>query len=147
MISRSLIFIAGATLATSAFAQQGQQRPIAYPSQGQSEAQQVRDQDECYSWAQNNTGINLAEIDPEQESGRAERARGAATGAVAGGAIGGITGGRGSVGTGAGVGAVLGLVQGRQQAQQNRSSQEQARVDTFNRAWATCMEGRGYSVR
>lgn len=134
------------------------QQPIVYPARGQSPTQQNRDEGECHVWAKNSTGIDPAVIAKQpvpQETGPAtgggERARGAVRGAVGGAAIGAIAG---DTGTGAGVGAVVGTMRGGREARQNqaaRNQQAQAQrdqtIDTYYRAYAACMEGRGYTIR
>lgn len=129
-----------------------QAKPIAYPSKGQSGPQQQKDDGECYVWAKNNTGIDPAAVAtaPPPPSGPAvgggERATGALRGAVVGGIIGGSDGAR----TGAGVGVVAGGMRARQNQrsrQASAQSQNQGAIDTFNRAFAACMEGRGYTIK
>jgi hypothetical protein len=134
-----------------------QAQPIAYPAKGQSPQRQQKDDGECHGWAKRNTGIDPAEVAaaPPPPSGPAvgggERAAGALRGALGGAAIGAIAG---DAGKGAGVGAVAGTMAGgaraRQQQQAQQSSaqaQQQASVDTFYRAYAACMEGRGYTTK
>lgn len=126
-----------------------------YPSQGQSMEQQSRDEVDCRAWAQQQTGFDPSR-GPAYVGGSTAQgqmvggaARGAALGAV-GGAIGGDAG-RGAA-IGAGVGATAGLMRrGRQrQAQQQRQQQEIDRhnqqMANYNRGFATCMQGRGYTV-
>ena len=100
------------------------------------------------------------------EKGKGGGVRGAALGAAGGTAIGAITG---SAGKGAGAGAVAGTLaggaaqrSGNTQAQQKAAAQAKAKVekehqeqmlaheegqDTFQRAFAACMDARGYSVK
>jgi uncharacterized membrane protein len=82
--------------------------------------------------------------------GGGERARGAARGALGGAAIGAIGG---DTGKGAGAGAVVGTMAGGRQARQNRDARnqqaqgaQQDALNTFNRGYAACMTGRGYTV-
>lgn len=145
----------GVLLATAAAALA--QQPIVYPARGQSTAQQAKDDGECFSWAKGSTGIDpltLAANPPAQETGPAtgggERLSGAGRGALGGAAIGAIAG---NTGKGAGVGAVVGTMAGGRQARQNQEARNtqsqtahQQQVATFNRAYSTCMSGRGYSV-
>lgn len=133
-----------------------QAAPVAYPAKGQSAQQQQADESACYSWAKSNTGI-----DPQQVAatpppsgpavGGGERVQGAARGAAGGAVIGAITG---DAGKGAAVGAAAGTMVGGSRARQNRraqqanAQQQQAgAMDTFNRAFAACMQGRGYTVQ
>jgi hypothetical protein len=60
----------------------------------------------------------------------------------------------GDAGKGAAIGAVGGTVVGgsrarrnQRAAQANSQAQTQGAMDTFNRAFAACMEGRGYTVK
>jgi Glycine zipper len=130
---------------------------VPYPSKGQSPSQQDRDEGECYAWAKKQTGIDpmATASAPAPSSGAAvgggERVRGAARGAAGGAAIGAIAG---DAGKGAGVGAVVGTMAGGRQARQNKAAKqqqaEQAKaqtLQTFNRAFGACMEGRGYVVK
>ncbi|HVK54249.1 MAG TPA: glycine zipper domain-containing protein [Burkholderiales bacterium] len=141
----------------SVIAGHAQAQSIAYPAKGQSSQRQQKDDGECYGWAKRNTGIDPAAVaaEPPPPAGPAvgggERAAGAMRGALGGAAIGAIAG---DAGKGAGVGAVAGTMAGgaraRQRQQEQQSSaqaQKQGAVDTFNRAYAACMEGRGYTIR
>jgi hypothetical protein len=127
------------------------QKPIAYPARGQNASQQAKDDGQCYSWAKGSTGIDpavLAANPPAQETGPAvgggERLSGAGRGALGGAAIGAIAGD-----TGKGAGTMAGGRRARQnQEARNTQSQtaHQQQLATFNRAYAACMSGRGYSV-
>jgi YMGG-like Gly-zipper len=134
-----------------------QSKPIAYPAKNQSAQQQQRDDGECYSWAKSSTGIDpaTAAAAPPAPTGPAvgggERVQGAARGAAGGAVIGAVAG---DAGKGAAIGAVTGTVVGGHRARQNRRAQQadaqaqsQGAVDTYNRAYAACMEGRGYTIR
>jgi len=61
---------------------------------------------------------------------------GAAVGAIAG-----------DAGKGAAAGAVLGGVRGRRQSMAAQQAQQQETRSAYDRAFAACMEGRGYTVR
>lgn len=134
-----------------------QQRPIAYPAKGQSAQQQQADEGQCYSWAKNNTGVDPTKVasTPPPPSGPAvgggERVGGAARGAAGGAVIGAIAG---DAGKGAAIGATAGTMAGGMRARQNRRAQQanaqaqtQGSMDTFNRAFAACMQGRGYTIQ
>lgn len=134
-----------------------QSKPIAYPAKGQSQQKQQQDDGACYSWAKSNTGVDPAAVAnaPPPPSGPAvgggERVQGAARGAAGGAVVGAIAG---DAGKGAAVGAATGTVVGGSRARQNRraatassQSQNQGAIDTFNRAYAACMEGRGYTIK
>ncbi len=108
-------------------------QPYVYPSRGQSQSQVDRDKSECARWARNNTGY--AGADPYRPGG--DVVRGAAKGAI----IAGIA--DGDAGRGAAVGAIGGgLFGGIRHQQRNDAARNQ-----FDRAYAACLEGRGYTVR
>ena len=129
--------------------------PIVYPSQGQTMQQQSQDEAQCRGWAQQNTGFNPYQGPPQYSSGSSGggalggAARGAALGAI-GGAIAGDAGKGAAIG--AGIGGVGGLMRrGRQkasadQANQQAMAQYNQGLANFNRAFATCVQGRGYAV-
>jgi hypothetical protein len=134
------------------------QKPIAYPAKGQNSAQQQKDDAECYAWAKQTTGIDPAAVassPPPQQTGPAvgggQRVRGAARGAAGGAAIGAIAG---DAGAGAGAGAIVGTMAGGRQARQQQAAQnqqaaaqQQELINTHQRAFSACMEGRGYTIR
>ncbi|HZI83232.1 MAG TPA: glycine zipper family protein [Casimicrobiaceae bacterium] len=155
MVRPSTLVIAAAlsAFAVSAYSQ----KPIVYPAKGQSAQQKQKDDKECLAWAKQDTGIDpkAASAPPPQQTGPAtgggERVRGAARGAVGGAVIGGIAG---DAGTGAAVGAAAGTMAGgararRNQAAQNEQAktQQQETLNTYYRAYAACMEGRGYTIK
>jgi hypothetical protein len=123
------------------------QNVIAYPSKGQSQQTQDQDRYACHSWAVQQSGYDpsrsAAQVPPPNGSGLMRGAtRGAAVGAV-GGAIG------GNAGKGAGIGAATGALVGGmrrqyQYGQQQVSTAQQG--DLYDRAFGTCMQGRGYTV-
>ncbi len=146
-----------ALLAALPCAALAQQRPIAYPAKGQSQAKQDKDDGECQVWARNKTGVDpavTAANPPPQETGPAvgggERLRGAARGALGGAAIGAIGG---DTGKGAGIGAVAGTMAGGHRARQNQAARNESarqgqaqQIDSYNRAYSACMSGRGYTM-
>ena len=82
----------GAAILSLAFAAAAQ-KPVVYPAKKQSQAQQGKDDGECYVWAKQNTGIDPANPPkssapppPEQKKG------GVVKGAAAGAAVGAIGG-------------------------------------------------------
>ena len=130
---------------------------FAYPKKGQPQEQFEKDQFECHKWATGQTGVDptkpqqAAAAPPPQQGGAVKgAARGAAVGAI-GGAIAGDAGKGAAVG--AGVGAAGGAMrqgsQNRQaaQAQQQAQAQAQAGRSQYDKAYAVCLEGRGYQVR
>ncbi|MBA2960916.1 MULTISPECIES: hypothetical protein [Ramlibacter] len=130
-------------------------KPIAYPAKGQSQQQQTKDDGECGGWATQQTGVNPNAPPPVAAAPAQGRVGGGmARGAVAGATIGAI--GDNDVGEAAAKGAVIGGVargarnRSNQEAaaQQNQQSQAQyaQNLDTFHRAWGSCMAGRGYTL-
>jgi hypothetical protein len=156
---------------------------FAFPRNGQSADQQLKDESECYGMAKQRTGIDAQAPPPEglsdeekklaqeqaaenAKQAQGGRLRGAARGAAGGAAIGAIAG---DAGKGAGAGAVAGTMRGgmaqrsanaqskQQAAAQTAAAQKkaeeemlrnhQAGVDTFQRAFAACMDARNYSVK
>lgn len=131
-----------------------------YPSKGQSNQQQKKDEFECYKWAVEQSGIdplNLPKVEtPAPATGPTGGAVvGAAKGAAAGVAIGAIAG---DAGKGAAIGAVTGALAGRRagqqvQAQQNKQAQakaaatEQEMKNSFAKAFSVCIEGKGYTIK
>ncbi|WP_035883621.1 YMGG-like glycine zipper-containing protein [Cupriavidus metallidurans] len=152
----AIVLISGA-LPGMARAQMIPQKPIAYPTRGQSSYQQSNDDGACYSWARQQTGIDPLQIAsspvPVIVPG-GERVRGAAGGAAAGAVVGAIAGdaGKGAA-AGAAAGTIAGGVAHRQQRRQAvaTSAQIQANngwaVTSYWQAWRACMTGRGYSVQ
>jgi hypothetical protein len=141
----ALIAVALAAFATVSVAQ----KPSVYPAKKQTAQQQKQDDGECLAWAKKDTGIDPAAASQPapQKTGPAvgggERLKGAAGGAV----IGGIAG---DAGAGAAVGTVVGGAKARknQQAQNQQAQQQQQQArNTYYKAYAACMEGRGYTVK
>jgi YMGG-like Gly-zipper len=150
---------------------QGAPKQIVYPGKGQSADQQAKDEGECHAWSMKSTGIDpaapppaVAAPPPQQAAAPSgQRARGAVRGAAAGAVIGEVA--SNDADEGAKIGAVAGVMAGGRQKrqaeahaqQQNANAQAQAqhdaaaaqaaRMDTFNRARAACLEGKGYVVK
>lgn len=145
-----LLAVAAAAFSLSAQAQQ----PIAYPAKGQDQAQQNKDAGECQVWAKQQTGVDPAAVaqsanQPPPPAQKGQRVKGAAAGAVVGGVVDGGDGAR----TGAAVGMVAGGSRQRQERraaqsqQQSQQQQAQGQMQTYNRAYSACMEGRGYTMK
>jgi hypothetical protein len=141
----ALIAVTLAAFTTVSFAQ----KPSVYPAKKQTAQQQKQDDGECLAWAKKDTGIDpVAASQPAPQKtgpavGGGERLKGAAGGAV----IGGIAG---DAGAGAAIGTVVGGAKARQnQKAQNQQAQQQqqATLNTYYKAYAACMEGRGYTVK
>jgi len=151
-----LSLAAGLTLLVASAA--GAQQVFVYPQKGQTPQQQAADQGQCQQWAQQQTGYNpMAPPPPPQGQGSApqgEVARGAVRGAAVG-AVGGAI--AGDAGKGAAAGAAAGGLLGgmrrndriRQEEAQtaNYQAQNSQATATFNRAYAACLSGRGYTVQ
>jgi hypothetical protein len=157
---RTLLCVCTALAIMAIFAAHASAEPIVYPAKGQSDAKMSKDKSACTQWAEKETGINPAapptsttHNSPQAVGGR--RLRGGARGAAGGAAIGAIAG---DAGKGAAIGAVAGGMRGgmeqrkerkaeEQQAQTQAATQQQQTMSTFNRAYAACLEGRGYTVK
>jgi hypothetical protein len=137
-------FLVGAQLLFGAVAVRSE--VFVYPAKGQSADQQGKDEYECSKWAKSQSGVDPGAPPPQQHVGQhaGGAARGAARGAAAGAAIGAIAG---DAGKGAGIGAVAGGVRGRRgsmAAQQQGMAEER---NAYDRAFAVCLEGRGYTTK
>ena len=109
-----------------------------YPAKGQSVEQQTRDSNECAGWAQQQSNYN-----PSSDTAKGAGV-GLALGALGGAALGAATGAIvGSPGTGAAVGAVAGGATG---AAVGGTKGYGSGKDGYDKAYAACMTGRGYSV-
>ena len=131
-----------------------------FPAKDQSKEQQDKDENDCYKWAVEQSGvdpINPPKVEAQQvEKGPDGSAVvGAAKGAAVGAAVGAICG---DAGQGAAVGAVAGGLGGmrskkvgdaKQQAAADQSAQQQqqALMDKFKKAYTACLEGKGYTVK
>jgi hypothetical protein len=147
VIAATLVIVAVAT-ATEA------QQLHAYPQRGQSAEQQARDKSECQGWAAQQPGaspMTSAPPPPSTAPPQGEALRGAARGAAVG-AVGGAIGG--DAGKGAAIGAATGAVFGGlrrasavQRDQEAQTQAQNAQVQNFSRAYAACLQARGYSVQ
>lgn len=132
---------------------------IVYPAKGQSPKQMEQDKYQCYGWAKNNSGFDpMQATSPSAHAQQSTQQRGLLRGGARGAALGAVGGAiGGDAGTGAAIGAATGAMIGgmrrrdsrRQQDQANAQSQPQyqAAKSNYDRAYAVCLEGRGYSVR
>ena len=118
-----------------------------YPAKGQTPQQQQKDQADCHGWAMQQSGVNPGAMAPPPSGPTGQVARTAGRGAAVG-AVGGAIGG--NAGKGAAIGAATGaLVGGMRRADQRRAAeqaQSQASAE-YGRAYAACLEGRGYTVK
>lgn len=131
--------------------------PIVYPAKGQSKDKMEKDKYACYQWAKEQT-----KFDPMQAPAPAATAtqpqgspvRSAAKGAAGGAIIGAVAG---DAGKGAAIGAAAGGTVGvakkrraekeQQAAAQNQAASADQKRSEYNRAWAACLEGKGYTVK
>jgi hypothetical protein len=160
IMTRQIIIAASLMMLTSTAMAAG---IIIYPAKGQSAELQKTDEGACLSWASGQTGFDptapmqTTSAPPPVQEPTTSAGRGMLRGALGGLAIGAIAG---DAGKGAAIGAGSGLLVGgarrrgqTQQAyaqqdewaQQQVASYQQSQND-FNRAYATCLQGRGYSV-
>lgn len=131
----------------------------AHPAKGQSKTQQANDESICYKSARSKTGVDPANLPPATAAPTTVRqggaVRGAAGGAAGGAAIGAIAG---NAGQGAAIGALVGGIAGRGRqnalnnaeqhyAQANAQSQRSQSMNNFRRAFAACLESKGYTVK
>src|SRR5262245_47395854 len=114
-----------------------------YPARGQSPQQQQQDQQQCQGWAMQQSGPPAPPTSGPQGQGLRSAGRGAAVGA-GGGAIGGDAGKGAAIG--AATGALVGGMRRRDQRRQEEAAQAQY-SDSISRAYAACLEGRGYTVK
>ena len=141
-----------------------------YPAKEQNPEQQHKDETECYTWASSQTGIDPtgpatapAAVQKAENPAKGARVAGAARGAARGAVIGDIA--DDDAGNGAAVGATVGTIRGgaqkrrgrRAAAEQTKQAQAQAqqqaaatdtqKMDTFKKAYSTCVQGRGYTAQ
>ncbi len=117
-----------------------------YPQKGQSQKQQDIDTAECGRWAKQESGVDPNAPAPQEQVGQHTRGAvgGAARGAAVGAAVGAIAG---DAGKGAGAGAVVGGVAGRRGSKRAAQASQAESQTSYARAFAACMEGRGYTVK
>lgn len=131
-----------------------------FPAKDQKPDQQAKDEQACYSWAVEQSGVdplNMAATKPDTvaKGPDGSAVKGAAKGALAGVAIGAIAG---DAGKGAAIGAAAGGMGGlagkkkkdakkEEQAKQTAAATDQAKTDNFKKAYSACLEGKGYTVK
>jgi outer membrane lipoprotein SlyB len=142
---------------------------VVYPAKGQSNEQTEKDKFECYGWAKGQTGFDPMQMPTASSPAPAKGDKSVAGGAVGGGVLGGlggaaigaIVGGKSGAKKGVAIGGLSGGVLGgmhshsqNQQADQKReqwekqqTSQYMQQRNAYNRNYAACLEGRGYSVK
>jgi hypothetical protein len=131
-----------------------------FPAKEQKPEQQAKDEQACYSWAVEQSGIDpltmqATKPDTVAKGPDGSAVKGAAKGAVVGVAIGAIAG---DAGKGAAIGAAAGGMGGaagrkkkqaaqEQQATQTAAATDAAKIDSFKKAYSACLEGKGYTVK
>lgn len=145
------------------------QDPIVFPAKGQSNEQTEQDKYQCYGWAKGQTGFDPMRTptatSPAPYQQKKSVGGSALKGGVAGGAGGAIIGAIAGGGKGAKKGAAIGGLTGgafggirssrqnsksrkqQQQWEQQQANQYMQRRNTYNRAYAACLEGKGYTVK
>ncbi|MGD8241835.1 MAG: hypothetical protein PVF55_00935 [Desulfobacterales bacterium] len=140
---------------------------VVYPAKGQSQDQTEKDKYECYNWAKQESNFDpmktptASSPPPAKEKETGGAVKGAVGGGLLGAGIGAIAGGKSGAGKGALIGGGGGaLVGGMRRSDQKKREQQrqqqwereqvanyQAGRNAYNRAYAACLEGRGYSVK
>ena len=122
------------------------QRLYIYPQKGQSQKQQDIDNAECERWAKAQSGVDPSAPPTPGQPGQHARGAlgGAARGAGLGAAVGAIAG---DAGKGAAAGAAVGGVAGRRRSKVAQQAKKAEATSSYQRAFAACMEGRGYTVK
>jgi hypothetical protein len=140
--SAGLAIALGTVVCSVALAQQ----LFVYPQKGQTQKQQDVDTAECQRWAKTQSGVDPNA--PQQPGQPGEHAGGTLGGAARGAALGaGVGAIAGDAGKGAGAGAVVGGVAGRRRSKMRKQAAQAQATNSFQRAFAACMEGRGYTVK
>jgi len=142
---------------------------VVYPAKGQSNEQLEKDKFECYSWAKGQTGFDPMQMPTASSPAPSKGDKSVAGGVVGGGLLGGVggavIGGIASGKSGAKKGAAIGGLSGgalggmrsssqnkqanakREQWEREQASQYMQQRNLYNRNYAACLEGRGYSVK
>jgi hypothetical protein len=126
-----------------------------YPAKDQSAEQQEKDKFECYSWAKNDSGFDpMAVPKTTTPAPTAEKKKGGAVGAIGGKVFGSSSK---TTKRSAAAGALVGgarqsssnkqVEQDQKQWEQQESANYANNRNNYNRAYAACLEGRGYSVK
>jgi len=152
---RVAIIIAGIALFIGSSARADE--PIVYPAKGQSSAQQERDEYECHQWATKDTGVDpeaLAEQKLQTPTPSAQHEGGALRGAGMGAAGGAMEGdAAGGAARGFGIGRMVSVMRAKKKLREQQSNgsadaaQIQGQLEKYDRAYAACLTGRGYSVK
>jgi hypothetical protein len=133
-----------------------------FPAKEQTPEQQSSDEQACYSWAVQQSGVDPLNMTPTKaqpvdKSPDGSVVAGAAMGAMGGAIVGGMVHPHQHSGGAAAAGAMMGAMAGaahkskkdaqkEQQAQQAAAATDKAKIDSFRKAYTTCLQGKGYSV-
>jgi len=99
-----------------------------YPTKGQTQDQLITDEAHCYSWAKQQTGIDPTTVKPNTDSAqKAAKAKADSMGAH-------------------GRKKKAAEQQSEQQATMQAQGQANQQVESFRKAMAACLEGRGYTA-
>jgi hypothetical protein len=135
------IILATVMVASAVFAQTAP-KVFVYPNKGQSKDQQSNDTATCQQFA------NEQAPQSQPQTGVGTHARGTVGGAAKGAAVGAAVGAiAGDAGKGAGAGAVVGGVAGRRGSKRGQQEAQAGAQNDWARAFAACMESKGYSVK
>jgi hypothetical protein len=130
-----------------------------YPKNGQSAEQTDKDKYECYNWAKGDTGFDPMALPTTTTAkpGGKKKSGTAVMGGLGGAGVGALLGGKKGAKKG---GLAGGLIGGVTQHSHNQQVQDEKRQwkqqesanyannrNNYNRAYAACLEGRGYSVK
>jgi hypothetical protein len=156
-----IVFLVAIVAGTAGYAQE----PIIFPAKGQSDEQMDQDKYTCYTWAKKESKFDPMAVPtasappPKQKETKASAGRGAIGGALLGAGISKITGHsakKGAVAGGVG-GAVVGGSRKAGTEEKNKKANQQwaneqgaeytQNRNHYNRAFAACMEGKGYTVK
>ena len=133
---------------------------MVFPAKGQSNEQLEKDKFACYSWGKEQSGFDPMASPPTAAPVPAppKKTGGVLKGGLGGAALGAIIGDSSkATKRGAAAGALIGGVRqhsansksarASQQQQQSQSNAYAANRSKYNRAYAACLEGKGYSVK
>jgi uncharacterized protein YcfJ len=133
-----------------------------FPAKDQKPEQQALDEQACYSWAVQQSGVDPLNMTPTapapvDKSPDGSVVAGAAVGAMGGAIVGSVVHPSHHHGGAAAAGAMVGAMAGaahkskkdaqkEQQAKQAAAATDKAKIDSFKKAYTTCLQGKGYSV-
>ncbi len=143
------------------FTEANAQGLIVYPANGQNDQQMEQDKYSCHQWAVGQTGYDPTQgASAPQASGGSPSggvvsgaAKGALVGAAVGGIVSGSSGAKKGLGAGAAAGGLLGGMHRQSQAAEQQRAQQQSQAQAaqkqseYNRAFAACLESKGYTVK